>query len=52
MNIFYLDPDPKKAAQYHCDKKDVVLAYRNYYKGGKAHIAKWSKREKPEWYNV
>lgn len=25
MNIFYLDPDPKKAAQYHCDKHVVKM---------------------------
>lgn len=25
MNIFYLDPDPEKAAQYHCDKHVVKM---------------------------
>lgn len=25
MNIFYLDPDPQKCAQYHCDKHVIKL---------------------------
>ena len=33
--------------EYKCD--DYVEAYRNYYRKGKAHILKWTKREKPEW---
>lgn len=32
---------------YKCD--DTVQAYRNYYKYGKAHILKYTKRERPEW---
>ena len=30
---------------------DPVESYRNYYRGDKAYIAKWSKRETPEWWN-
>jgi uncharacterized heparinase superfamily protein len=30
--------------------EDVVKAYRNYYIGEKSNIAKWKKRERPEWY--
>lgn len=29
--------------------KDPVDNYRNYYKFGKTHLHKWTKREKPEW---
>lgn len=35
--------------QYKVDG-DAVTAYRQYYIGEKSHIAKWSKREKPEWF--
>lgn len=34
--------------KYKCD--DTVQAYRNYYIGEKQHIAKWTKRPVPEWY--
>lgn len=27
-----------------------VDAYRNYYRQGKAHLAKWTKRETPSWW--
>jgi len=36
--------------EYKCD--DSVTAYRNYYMGDKAYFAKWSKRDKPKWWNV
>lgn len=29
---------------------DYVKAYKNYYIKEKAHIAKWTKRNKPEWF--
>lgn len=29
---------------------DAVRDYRKYYKLGKRHLAKWTKREIPEWY--
>lgn len=29
---------------------DPVESYRNYYRGDKAYIAKWSKREQPKWW--
>ena len=29
---------------------DAVQSYRNYYLGEKAYIAKWSKRQAPEWW--
>ena len=33
---------------YKCD--DSIEAYRNYYKAGKSHLAKWSRRQQPEWF--
>lgn len=29
---------------------DIVESYRNYYRGDKAHFAKWTNREVPEWF--
>lgn len=40
MNIFYLSEDPEH----------TVSAYRAYYLGEKAHLAKWTKREVPLWW--
>lgn len=34
--------------QYKVD--DPVESYRNYYRGDKAYIAKWSKRSQPNWW--
>jgi len=34
--------------QYKVD--DAVESYRNYYRGDKAYIAKWSKRNQPSWW--
>ena len=31
-------------------KNDPVESYRNYYKGDKAKIASWKKREMPDWF--
>jgi len=31
---------------------DPVESYRNYYRQGKSHLLKYTKREKPEWLNV
>jgi len=36
-------PDQYKVA-------DPIESYRNYYRGDKAYIAKWSKREQPYWW--
>lgn len=30
---------------------ESITAYRNYYKGGKSHIASWKLRTIPEWYS-
>ena len=29
---------------------DPVESYRNYYRKGKSHLAKWTKTDPPEWY--
>lgn len=29
---------------------DAVESYRNYYRGDKAYIARWTKRDPPEWW--
>lgn len=29
---------------------DPIEAYKNFYRQGKSHLALWTKREKPEWY--
>lgn len=34
--------------QYKCD--DPVVAYRSYYKGEKAYMAKWKYTETPQWW--
>lgn len=28
---------------------DPITNYRNYYRNGKVHLHKWTKRDKPEW---
>lgn len=30
--------------------EDTVQSYRNYYRGDKAYIAKWTKRDIPDWW--
>lgn len=35
-----------------CKDDDVVLAYRKYYNTYKRHLAFWSKRNPPPWYEV
>ena len=34
----------------YCKSEDIVQAYRKYYIMEKQHLAKWSKREIPEWW--
>ena len=31
---------------------DPIESYKNYYKGAKAHFAKWTNRSVPEWFNA
>lgn len=42
---------PAMPEQYKVGK-DSVASYRNYYKHGKAHLHKWTKRNPPEWMYV
>ena len=32
--------------------ESTVESYRNYYRGDKAYIAKWTKRQTPDWYRT
>jgi hypothetical protein len=34
----------------HFKVDDAVESYRNYYRGDKAYIAKWTKRSQPDWW--
>ena len=48
IKLAYLnDPPQCMPEKYKCD--DTVLSYRKYYKYGKAHILKYTKRERPTW---
>lgn len=31
---------------------DPIESYRNYYRGAKAYIAKWTNRKQPEWWDI
>jgi len=35
-------------AEYRRD--DAVEAYRAYYRGAKAHLARWTRRSAPDWW--
>lgn len=49
IEVGYLTPRPQcMPDKYKC--ADTVQAYRNYYIGEKANIAKWTKREPPQWW--
>ena len=39
---------PAMAPEYIISN-DSVINYRNYYKSGKTHLHKWTKRQPPEW---
>ena len=42
---------PAMAAEFVISK-DSVENYRNYYKQGKKHLHRWTKRNPPEWMNT
>jgi hypothetical protein len=48
MKEFY-EPTPAMPVEY-IDKSSSIVSYRNYYIHGKKHLAKWTKREIPEFY--
>jgi hypothetical protein len=47
-----LTPMPSCMAPEYIISDDPVVNYRNYYKIGKAHMHKWTKRERPIWLDV
>ena len=44
-----LQPFAVAMAPQYIVSEDPVTNYRNYYKQGKAHLHKWTKRSMPEW---
>lgn len=42
--------DPPQCMPDDSKCKSAVAAYRNYYRNHKAHFAKWTKRDVPEWF--
>lgn len=46
-----LQPFSVAMAPEYIVSTDAVENYRNYYKQGKAHLHKWTKRNPPEWMN-
>lgn len=44
----FTQPTPTMPTRYIA--KDSISSYRAYYNGEKAHIAKWSKRDTPNWF--
>lgn len=45
-----LTPFPQ-AVPSDCKHEDPIVAYRNYYKKYKQHLAQWTKRTMPKWFN-
>ena len=50
LNTIFTQPPP--AMPDDVKHIDSIMAYRNYYKKYKSHLATWTKRETPSWYNV
>jgi hypothetical protein len=46
----FTEPTPAMPDEYKA--KDSIQSYKNYYNGAKTHIAKWTKRNAPEWFNA
>jgi len=46
---FNLEYYPRMMGEYVDKNLNVVDNYRKYYKEGKSHLIKYTKREKPEW---
>lgn len=47
--VGYFTPVTPAMAEEYIISQDSVLNYRNYYKIGKTHLHKWTKRQPPEW---
>ena len=48
LNTIFTQPPP--AMPDDVKHIDSIMAYRNYYKKYKSHLATWTKRETPSWY--
>lgn len=44
--------DFKKCMPDEYKTEDIVSSYRNYYLGSKRHLAKWTKRDIPDWWKL
>lgn len=44
---YFTSPTPAMAKEYLCGSS--LESYRNYYRLGKTHLHKWTRRPKPEW---
>jgi hypothetical protein len=49
--VGYLTPVTPAMPDEYKVPHDSVASYRNYYRGAKARMHKWTKREAPEWIN-
>jgi hypothetical protein len=47
----FIMADPPQCMPDDSKNPDTVIAYRTYYAKHKYHIAKWTRREAPEWWN-
>lgn len=50
--VGYLTPVTPAMPDEYKVPNDSVASYRNYYRGAKQKMHKWTKRETPEWINV
>lgn len=47
----FTEPTPAMPDTYKVNG-DSITSYRNYYNGGKQHLASWKKRPAPDWYKL
>jgi hypothetical protein len=47
--VGYFTPVTPAMAEQYIVSDDSVTNYRNYYRQGKTHLHKWTKRQPPEW---
>ena len=49
----FTEPPPAMDKKFIIYTNDIInssLSYKNYYINGKSHLAKWTKRDKPNWF--
>lgn len=51
IRVFYKTPVTPAMPDEYKVPNDSVASYRNYYRGAKQRMHKWTKREVPEWIN-